>query len=168
MPASLLRRLATSADLDAVHAIYMHPDVVPYLGIDPAPLVDFLPVFDELLASGAFFVIPGDRGLRGFYRVNRKGGRARHVATLQTLAVAPSERGTGIARAMIEEAFDCLRADGILRVELMLEVDNPRALAFYRKLGFEQEGVLRGAYKRSHESHYVDEIYMGKWLGTAG
>jgi ribosomal protein S18 acetylase RimI-like enzyme len=160
-----LRRLATPDDLVAVHAIYMHPEVVPYLGIDPAPLEDFRPVFDALLASGAFYVVPRSGGIRGMYRVNRQEGRARHVATLQTLAVAPAERGTGIARAMIEEAIECMRADGILRVELMLEVDNPRALAFYRKLGFEQEGVLRCAYKRSHEDHYIDEIMMGKWLG---
>lgn len=167
MSSSRLRRLAVPDDLAAVHAIYMHPEVVPYLGIDPASLDDFRPVFDALLASRAFFVVPGASGLRGMYRVNRQDGRALHVATLQTLAVAPAERGTGIAKAMIEEAIECMRADGILRVELMLEVDNPRALAFYRKLGFEQEGVLRGAYKRSHETHYVDEILMGRWLGEA-
>jgi ribosomal protein S18 acetylase RimI-like enzyme len=165
MPTPLLRRLARLDDLVAVHAIYMHPDVVPYLGIDPAPLEEFRPVFEALLASGAFFLVPGPAGIRGMYRVNRQEGRARHVATLQTLAVAPSERGSGIAKAMIDEAIECMRADGILRVELMLEVDNARALAFYRKLGFEQEGVLKRAYKRAHEAHYVDELLMSKWLG---
>jgi ribosomal protein S18 acetylase RimI-like enzyme len=160
-----LRRLATPEDLIAVHALYMLPDVVPHLGIDPVGLDEFRPVFDELLESGEFFVVTDMVGLRGMYRVHRHEGRARHVATLQTLAVAPAERGTDFARTMLEEAFECMRADGILRAELMLETDNQRAFAFYRKLGFEQEGVLRGAYKRSHESHYVDEILMAKWLG---
>lgn len=165
MPHPRLRRPARPDDLAAVHALYMQPDVVPHLGIDPATPEEFRPVFDELIASGEFFVVPGAEGLRGMYRAHRHQGRARHVATLQTLAVTPSERGTGLAKAMIEEAFECMRADGILRVELMLEVDNPRAFAFYRKLGFTQEGVLRGAYKRSHEAHYVDEILMARWLG---
>jgi len=164
MPTPLLRRAATPDDLVAVHAIYMHPEVVPYLGIDPVPLNEFKPVFDALLASNAFFVAPCDGCVHGFYRVNRQEGRARHVATLQTLAIAPAAKGSGLAPAMIEEALDCMRMDGIVRVELMLEVDNPRALAFYRKLGFEQEGVLRAAYKRSHESHYVDEILMSRLL----
>lgn len=31
-------RLATAEDLEAVHAIYMHEDVVPFLGFDPMPL----------------------------------------------------------------------------------------------------------------------------------
>ena len=49
MPIPLLRRLATPADLAAVHAIYMHSDVAPYLGIDRASLQEFETEFDELL-----------------------------------------------------------------------------------------------------------------------
>jgi ribosomal protein S18 acetylase RimI-like enzyme len=160
-----LRRLATLNDLEAVHAIYMHPEVVPYLGIDPAPLDEFAPVFAALVATGAFFVIPRDGEVRGFYRVNRHPGRSRHAAALETVAVAPSAKGSGLAWAMIQEAFDCMRAEGILRVELTAEADNPRGLAFYRKLGFEQEGRLKNAYKRAGEAGYVDELLMAKWLG---
>ena len=65
---------------------------------------------------------------------------------------------------MIDEAMDWMRADGIRRVELMVEADNPRAFAFYRKLGFEQEGRLRAAYKRANEPDYVDEILMARLL----
>lgn len=160
-----IRRLATRDDLDAVHAIYMHAEVVPYLGIDPATREEFAPVFAALSASGSFFVAQRDGLVRGFYRINRHQGRARHVVTLETLAIAPVEKGTGFARAMIDEALELARADGVLRVELMVEADNPRGIAFYRKLGFEQEGRLRAAYKRSHETDYVDEILMARWLG---
>lgn len=157
-----LRRLATREDLAAVHAIYMHPEVVPYLGTDPASLEDFEPVFDGLLATGAFFVAPRVGVVLGFYRVNRQKGRSRHVAILETLAISPSEKGTGFAHAMIGEALGFLRDDGILRVELMVEADNSRAFAFYRKIGFEQEGRLRAAYKRANQSEYVDELLMAR------
>jgi putative acetyltransferase len=162
---SRIRRLATADDLDVVHAIYMHADVVPYLGIDPATREEFRPVFAALLATGSFFVAEREGQVRGFYRTARYEGRAQHVAALQTLAVDPAAKGSGFATAMVREALDCLRAEGVLRVELQVEADNPRGVAFYRKLGFQLEGTLHGAYKRSHETRYVDELLMAQWLG---
>lgn len=159
-----LRRLATPQDLAAVHDIYMHPDVVPYLGIDPVPIADFEPVFAALVATGSFFVVPGESAVRGFYRENRQRGRSRHVVTLETLAIAPAAKGSGFATAMIEEAISLMQADGVLRVELMVEADNARGIAFYRKLGFEMEGRLRAAYKRANSPEYVDEILMARLL----
>jgi putative acetyltransferase len=142
----------------------MHPEVVPYLGIDPVPIGEFEPVFAALVATGAFYVVPRDGVVRGFYRENRQKGRSRHVVTLETLAIAPSEKGSGFAAAMIEDAIALMRADGVRRVELMVEADNGRGLAFYRKLGFEQEGRLRGAYKRANHPDYIDEILMARLL----
>lgn len=167
MPTLRLRRLATQDDFAGVHTIYTHPDVSPYLGYDPMPLEDFRPIFTALVASDAFFVVPRDAQVRGFYRVSRQKGRSRHVAILETLAVSPDERGNGFARDMVTEALEAMAADGILRVELMVEADNPRGISFYRKLGFEQEGRLKAAYKRSHQAEYVDEILMAKLLAPA-
>lgn len=149
----------------AVHAIYMHPEVVPYLGIDPVSLAGFEPYFAGLIADATFYVVPREGEVRGFYRATRQPGRSRHVAILTTLAVDPSGKGTGLAAAMVDEAIDLMRAEGVLRVELTLEADNARAYAFYRKRGFEQEGRLRKAYKRAGEPDYLDEIVMARWLG---
>jgi RimJ/RimL family protein N-acetyltransferase len=159
-----LRRLAHPDDLAAVHRIYTHDDVSPYLGFDPVPLEEFRPVFDGLLATQSFFVAVRHGEVLGFYRVNRQKGRSQHVAILETLAISPAEKGSGFSHAMIGEALECMREDGILRVELMVEADNPRAFAFYRKLGFEQEGRLRAAYKRAHQPDYVDELLMARLL----
>jgi putative acetyltransferase len=142
----------------------MHEEVVPYLGVDPVALDGFKPVFESLLASGSFFVALRDHEIRGFYRVSRQKGRSQHVAVLETLAILPHEKGSGFAPAMLDEALECMREDGILRVELMVEADNPRAFAFYRKLGFEQEGRLQAAYKRANQEHYVDELLLAKVL----
>jgi len=167
MPNPPLRRLATPDDLTAVYAIYMHPEVVPYLGIDPVSVEDFAAYFQGLLASGGFYVVTRDGQVRGFYRQTRHQARSSHGALLTTLAVSPSEKGTGLAAAMMQEAIAALRAQGVLRVELTLEADNARALAFYKKLGFQEEGRLRKAYKRAGEPHYLDEIMMARWLGCA-
>jgi putative acetyltransferase len=164
MPNPQFRRLATPQDLTAVYEIYMHPDVVPYLGIDPVPIREFEPVFAALVATGTFYVVPRDGVVRGFYRENRQKGRSRHVVTLETLAIAPSAKGSGFAAAMIEDAIELMRADGVLRVELLVEADNARGIEFYRKLGFEQEGRLRAAYKRANQPDFVDEILMARLI----
>jgi ribosomal protein S18 acetylase RimI-like enzyme len=157
-------RLAQPADLDAVYSIYMHPDVIPFLGYDPMPLDDFRPIFQELVDCRSFYILERDGEVAGFCRTTRQPGRASHVGYLGTLAVSPRWRGTGVARDLMDQIISMLAAQGILRLELMLETDNPRAFAFYKKLGFVQEGLMRAAYKRASDSHYTDEIFMAKLL----
>lgn len=157
-------RPSTPADLDAVYSIYMHPDVVPFLGYDPMSLQNFRPVFQELVDCGSFYVFEHDGDVAGFCRATRQPGRASHVAYLGTFAVSPRWRGTGVARKIMEQMTTLLQAQGVLRLELQLEADNPRAFAFYSRLGFKQEGRMRAAYKRSSDLHYNDEIFMAKLL----
>lgn len=159
-----MRRLAQPADQARVHAIHSHPQVSPFLTYEPMPLRDFGPIYDEMLASGAFYVWTVGGQVAGFYRITRYPGRAHHVALLRTLAVDPDAQGRGIARAMVEDALLHLRADGIRRVELYAESDNARALRFYERLGFVREGLLRGFYRRAGEDHDVDEVVMGLLL----
>ena len=142
----------------------MEEGVIPFLGFDPMPRSDFARVLEELIASGSFYVVEHNGRVRAFYKTSRHEGRARHAAYLGTFAVAKEFRGTGLAKAVVEEAIARLQSEGVVRVELMLEADNPRALQFYRKLGFELEGTMRAAYKRSNEAHYVDEYFMAKLL----
>jgi len=159
-----MHRLATLADLDAVYSIYMHNDVIPYLGFDPMPRPDFVKVLRDLVASQSFYIVEHSGRVQGFYRTSRYEGRERHVAYLGTFAVAPEARGTGLARSIIETAISRLHSEGVTRIELTLEADNPRALSFYRKVGFELEGTRRSAYKRSSDAHYVDQLFMAMLL----
>lgn len=159
-----MHRQASLADLDAVYSIYMDKDVIPYLGFDPMLRADFTKVMDELVASKSFFVVENKGCVQGFYRISRQEGRASHVACLGTFAIAPKAQGTGLARSIVEEAILRLHSEGVTRVELTVEADNPRAISFYGKLGFELEGRLRSAYKRSSDDHYIDELFMAKLL----
>ena len=101
----------------------------------------------------------------GFCKVTRQAGRAAHVAHLSTLAVSPLVHGTGVALELVEQIAAMAGKQGILRLELTVEADNPRALSFYRKQGFEEEGRMRAAYKRAADNHFTDEILMAKLLG---
>ncbi|WP_377155412.1 GNAT family N-acetyltransferase [Roseateles sp. UC29_93] len=158
------RRLARPEDLEPVFAIYAHPKVVPYLTYEPMELASFVPIFEELVRSGAFWIWEVDGAIGGFYRATRYPGRVSHVLLLGTLTVDPARHGQGIGRAMIDDALRHFRADGIRRVELYAEADNEQALAFYRRLGFVVEGTLRDFYKRADQAHYVDEHVLGLLL----
>ena len=159
-----IHRPATLQDLDAVYAIYMHDEVIPYLGIDPVSLSEFLVVLERLVTSGGFYVVEDAAQIIGFYKISRHEGRARHGAYIGTFAVAPAHRGSGLAVQILNQVIANLQAAGVLRIELMLEADNPRAFRFYSKLGFVQEGLLKSAYKRASDTHYTDEILMAKYL----
>jgi len=159
-----MRRLATLHDIETVHAIYSHEEVLPYLTYERMALDDFRPVYAQLLGSGSFFVWELDGEVAGFYKATRLPGRANHVAQLGTLAVDPRRHGQGIAPAMVGDAIDRLRAEGVRRVELYAEADNERGLRFYKKLGFVEEGRLRNFYKRADQDHFIDELVLGLLL----
>lgn len=128
------------------------------------PRADFIAVMEALVASKSFYVVAREGHIQDFYRASRYKGRARHMAYLGTLAVTPEARGTGLAQSMIETVIARLHSEGVVRVELMLEADNSCAWRFYSKLGFELEGTMRRAYKRSSDQHYTDELCMAKQL----
>jgi RimJ/RimL family protein N-acetyltransferase len=159
-------RLARPGDIEQVHRIYMDERVIPFLGHDPMDLEAFRAVYDRLLAARDFYVVEREGKVAGFYRILPFEGRARHVAQIGTLAVDPKLQGTGLAREMVEGAIEQMKAMGIRRAELQAEADNARGLAFYRKLGFEQEGVQRRAYRRGGQDMDVDEIMMVRFLDT--
>lgn len=52
------------------------------------------------------------------------------------LYVEPSARGTGLAEALVERAVDAAVEAGCEELSLDVDVENDRARAFYRRLGF--------------------------------
>lgn len=153
-------RLARAADLPDVFEIYMHPEVIPFLGHDAMPASAFREIYDRLLDSESFFVWEEHRRIKGFCRVVRHAGRSRHAAYLGTFAVHPDARGGGVAKQMLDRIILDLNRTGVSRLELTVLEDNPRAIAFYRKYGFEIEGRIRASFKRSDQMQYIDEWQM--------
>lgn len=53
------------------------------------------------------------------------------------LAVVPAWRGNSVGRLLMEELERRLKAKGCLKCYLLVTKDNPQALAFYERLGWE-------------------------------
>jgi RimJ/RimL family protein N-acetyltransferase len=61
--------------------------------------------------------------------------------------VAPEHRGRGGGRMLMEAAL-AARPEHVHKLELEVWPDNEGAIALYRKLGFEEEGLRRDHYRR--------------------
>jgi RimJ/RimL family protein N-acetyltransferase len=61
--------------------------------------------------------------------------------------VLPARRGHGGGRMLVEAAIDDLPPD-VHKIELEVFPDNEAAIALYKKMGFEEEGLRRDHYRR--------------------
>lgn len=90
--------------------------------------------------------------------------RMRHSASLGIM-VHKDYQGMGVGERLMKTLIDL--ADNwlmLIRLELTVFVDNEKAIALYKKMGFEYEGTLRKAAARDGE--YVDEFTMARLRNT--
>jgi GNAT superfamily N-acetyltransferase len=125
------------------------PQLVALLGVLFSQEADFSPdaakqrrALELLLSnehSGAVFVAR-ERGGRAVamaslvYTVSTaEGGKA---ALFEDLVVHPEHRGQGIGTALLRFVIEEAKKRGVLRLTLLTDMQNERAQALYRKLGF--------------------------------
>jgi ribosomal-protein-alanine N-acetyltransferase len=99
----------------------------------------------ELAHPGSIVLVAGGgdgRALSGYACFRLAAGEAE----LLRVAVAPEERGRGLARQLIAAGFERLRGAGVTSCFLEVRTANSSALAVYRALGFEPRGRRRAYY----------------------
>jgi GNAT superfamily N-acetyltransferase len=121
-----------------------HPsdrDFVPCVAIARAAWPDFherpsiYHLFTKHFANTSF-VAEADGVIRGFV-LGFLSQTHPGVAYLHLVVVDPDFQSHGIATRLYQRFFDNARALRCTRVELIVNPDNPRSLAFHQKLGFE-------------------------------
>jgi len=86
--------------------------------------------------------------------------RRRHVMVIG-ISVRADAQGQGVGTALMQAMCDVAdRWIGLLRLELSVYVDNERAIALYRRFGFEIEGRHRGYVLR--DGVFVDAFAMAR------
>lgn len=63
-----------------------------------------------------------------------------HSRQLSQIYIASTHRGHGVAHALMSWSIETARADGADELLLTVWEENPRAMRFYEKLGFEHVG----------------------------
>lgn len=76
--------------------------------------------------------------------INHPGTR---LARIYSLAVLPSERGKGVAKALLAAGETGAQNDGRFYLRLEVSVDNVAAIKVYENLGFQKFGLYRDYYQ---------------------
>ncbi len=150
-------RLATDSDIDFLYSVYFHPDVNPWLLYDPMSKADFYPIIKELIDQKVKYIFEEDNEPVGMFKLIPYRHRTAHVAYLGGLAIHPDYIGQGLGKAIFEPIFELAKNNSWTRLELGVSVNNERAIALYKKLGFEKEGRLKNIVKFSSDGRYMDE-----------
>lgn len=100
--------------------------------------------------------------LAGFVGVVGGGYRRNRHSAYLVIGVRQKYAGRGFGAQLLSAAEDWARRQGLHRLELTVMTHNQRAVALYRKMGFEIEGVRQDALRVN--GRYVDEYAMSKLL----
>lgn len=163
-PAAVSIRAARAEDAEAINAIRSLPGVRYGTLAPPFPSVDAQRKRMDGVAKGDLFLVAErDGAVVGNAGLNRLAGRRGHCGQIGIM-VHDDHQGRGVGTALMAALTDA--ADnwlGLLRLELEVNVDNPAALALYRRFGFAVEGRLVANAFRDGE--YVDCFAMGRLAG---
>ena len=93
----------------------------------------------------------------------RRGTQAKNAHTANVgVALRAPVRGLGLGTALMQVGIGWARSVGIRKLTLGVFATNERALRLYRRLGFAEEGRLRGQVVL--DGTPVDEVLMALWI----
>ncbi len=142
-------RHANKSDYEKIYALYKKVAEEP-VGIARSPeeitgdyIKDFM---QEAAATGLEFVIDdptNPSSVIAEIHCSKMGPKIfSHVLSNLTIAVHPGFQGKGLGKLIFTHLLEFIKINmpDILRVELFTQESNERAIAFYTKIGFVQEG----------------------------
>jgi len=89
----------------------------------------------------------------------RPGRKLRHKVEIWNVYVDPAQRGTGLARRLMQDAIAEARRRGLAAIVLSVSAGNQPALRLYESLGFRMFGVERDAV-RLPDGRSFDDVLM--------
>ena len=99
-------------------------------------------------------------GIMGLVRLRQS--RMAHRATLVSVYVRKSERGTGTASNLLRVVMDHATRLGVLQMELAVNVENSAAMRFYQRHGFIEVGRIPGGVMDG--AREIDDVIMARRL----
>jgi RimJ/RimL family protein N-acetyltransferase len=104
------------------------------------------------------FVAIADEKVVGWCDIIPKDRPVRVHGGVLGMGLLPPFRGRGNGTALVNATLNEAWRQTLVRVELTVHADNARAIALYKKVGFETEGILRDAVRI--DGRYKDLILM--------
>ncbi|SHH84589.1 GNAT family N-acetyltransferase [Marivita hallyeonensis] len=135
-----IRRL-TPKDLSAYRAIWaeglMRVPTAFLFGAEEVRAIPNKDIEKALQTHLTFGAFDEASRIQGFISARRGGPRRmRHMADIGPLYVRDTAQGQGLGRALVEAMLQELARNGVLQAELCVDVENTRAQALYKSMGF--------------------------------
>ena len=92
----------------------------------------------QVVSDGLFLVAEIDGVVVGTLMAGYEG----HRGSINYVGVLPGNRKMGIGRALMSEAEKLLIERGCPKINLQVRTDNPEAVEFYRRLGYETFDIV--------------------------
>lgn len=130
-------RSAAAADLDAVMRLAAVPEAPHW---DRAAYESFL---SSSHPASQLFIAESPGKITGFAAARI----ALDTCELESIAVAPEARRSGIGAHLLANLIEWSRKQGAARVQLEVRAQNHSAIAFHRAAGFQSDGLRRAYYR---------------------
>lgn len=159
-------RKAVNSDAEQIIKVIKNAEESGYMLFDPCEreiasdsFAKFIDATNQNEKAG-IFVAEENRGISGYMFVqNEKLNRISHRAYI-VVGIHSDSRGKGIGKALFAYMVDWAKEVSLHRLDLTVIAKNDIAIALYKKMGFEIEGIKRDSLLINGE--YVDEYYMSK------
>jgi ribosomal protein S18 acetylase RimI-like enzyme len=131
-----------------------------YLAYLEAPPLEKVRAFvlDNIANDVPQFVVVAEGKVVGWCDILPVSDRPVHAhAGVLAIGIVPEFRGRGVGGALMQKTIAKAKAKGLTRIELIVREENANAVALYKKLGFEIEGLKRNANR-------VDGVYENAYV----
>ncbi|MFI4955756.1 MAG: GNAT family N-acetyltransferase [Gammaproteobacteria bacterium] len=163
-PIKPILSLAHLADFDAIHAIWMQEDVLPFLGWEKTSREDFRPIFDEIRNASELYVLRLGDEVVAVRRIVLYDGQHSHTAELGAFAVHQDHRRKGYGELFYKLLMEEIKTNkpNIKRIQLGQTTDNFPALVLSEKMGFTPDFIFPDRPRRkTGPQAYINKWHMG-------
>ena len=161
-------RKGTNSDAEQIVRVIKNAEESGYMLFDPGErkvtpesFAKFIDATNEHEKSGIFVAEENGQILGYMFVQNEKPKRILHRAYI-VVGIHSDSRGKGIGKALFIHMMDWAKKVHLHRLDLTVIAKNDAAVALYKKMGFEIEGLKRDSLLINNE--YVDEYYMSKLI----
>ena len=151
---------AQEKDFDQVYTILMHEEVNRFMNYPVLEKSAFREIWLDIFTRLNLWK-EGEEIL-GLAVITKGTYRIKHIAYIDKLAIKQSFRSKGLGTVFFNQIIESLAQEGVIKIELGVETDNQRAINFYKKLGFEIEGLRKKLLNR--DGQFIDNYFMAKML----
>jgi ribosomal protein S18 acetylase RimI-like enzyme len=142
-----------------IDAVAREGELIAAVPGEPGTLEQSSRLVSIMLEGGLTLTLEVDGVPAGHVLVQRRAGsHYAHVGEVAIL-VSNAQRGAGLGRCLMEMAIAWGQAVGLAKLSLRVFPDNQRAIALYRSLGFQDEGMVKGEVRMP--SGDKDMLLMG-------